>query len=130
MEESIKTVKASFSELVGKTFVTISGLEKENNRVIFECSDNSKYIMHHIQDCCESVYIEDICGDINDLVGNPLLQAEEVGNADFTKPNECDLSYSWTFYKLATVRGSVTIRWLGESNGYYSEEVDFEEIVK
>ena len=78
------------------------------------------------QDCCESVDIDDVCGDLGDLVGSPILQAEEVDGGQLpAREDGYEVSYTWTFYKFATIKGSVTVRWYGESNGYYSEEVDF-----
>lgn len=79
----------------------------------------------HDDDCCEDVRIEDVIGDIADLVGTPLVLAEEVSDADGPKVEDVD-SYTWTFYRFATVKGTVTIRWLGTSTGYYSEGVSWE----
>jgi hypothetical protein len=36
------------------------------------------------------------------------------------------INYVWTFYVIQTDRGAVTIRWLGESNGWYGESPYFE----
>jgi hypothetical protein len=90
-------------------------------------NDKEVFTFLHYQDCCESVSIEDIVGDLSDLVGEPLLIAEEVSGetpADFDK--DYHESVTWTFYKFATRKGYVDVRWLGESNGYYSESVDLE----
>lgn len=105
-------------------------IQRSDNVIAFTTVDGESYKMCHEQDCCESVYIESIVGDLNDLVGEPILKAEEAENLfDMIKKadrevNE-DESYTWTFYKLATRKGYVDIRWYGSSNGYYSEGVSF-----
>lgn len=112
----------SLDDLLGKTIIDISGAEEGNDFILFECSDGSKYLMLHFKDCCESVDINDICGDIDRLIGHPILQAQETthdGQDDYHD------SFTWTFYNLGTVKGYVTIKWYGTSNGYYSERVDF-----
>ena len=121
----------TIKSFLNKTFVEIIK-EEDYSRITFVDENKIKYIMYHKQDCCESVYIEDIEGDLNDLIGTPILKAEEVENEEYEnawlkqrKDDGYSIDcYTWTFYKLATIKGYVTIRWLGESNGYYSERVD------
>lgn len=123
---------ADFSELVGRTITEIFGCEKGSEEILFRTSDGMKWRMFHSQDCCETVDIEDIAGDINDLLDSPVLLAEEVSLDNQPAPDgsvpEYPESYTWTFYKIATIKGHVTLRWLGESNGYYSESVEFERV--
>lgn len=121
--------RARIEELVGKTLVRVSN--QSDTQLIFVTDDGSEYMMYHSQDCCESVSIDDINGDLDDLVGTPILLAEEVSNNEFeeefansAQAAVCE-SYTWTFYRLGTVKGYVDIRWFGESNGYYSESVSF-----
>ncbi len=118
--------EADFKELVGKTIERLEGLEKGSDAVIFYCTDGSIYAMYHKQDCCENVEIEDVCGDPEDLIGSEIIIAEENSNSDGKPKDEYDDSFTWTFYKLATKKGYVDIRWYGTSNGYYSEDVSFE----
>ena len=106
------------SEMLNQTFTSVRA---DNETVTFE-NDEVRYILYHDQDCCESVAVEEIIGDLEDLENLPLLIAREDTNAE--DPGTCDgESYTWTFYNFATYKGYVTIRFLGESNGYYSEEV-------
>ena len=127
-------MEAEFSDLLGNTLKGVSVVENDGckNEIIFETIDGDVYRSYHDQCCCEYVGIDDIEGDLRDLIGVPILQAEVVCNTedefgDFKK-DEYTESFTWTFYKLATIKGYVTIRWLGESNGYYSESVDFEKV--
>lgn len=120
--------RCGVSELLGKTLTECEQIG--NDKIIFTCSDGSQYKMFHDYDCCESVYIEDVCGELSDLVGSPLLMAEEVSNDQPESHKSEDDSETWTFYKFATIKGFVDIRWHGSSNGYYSESVDFECVTK
>jgi hypothetical protein len=121
----------TLEDMRGKTFTKVYVKEDsdgDGTALIFE-NDEFKFTFEHEQDCCEGVYIEDIVGDLNDLVGKPLDIVEEVEHvSDFNPPGVEPVSgdsFTWTFYKFATIKGWVDVRWLGESNGYYSESVDF-----
>ena len=114
-----------FSDLLGQVLTKVENID--NEELVFTLSFGKKYRLYHEQECCEHIYIEDIVGNLDDLVGSPLLLVDEVSqNSDPEgSVNENWNSSTWTFYKLVTIKGGVTIRWYGESNGYYSERVDF-----
>lgn len=118
-----------FSDLQGKTLTKVEKLD--DDRLMFECDDGATFELYHGQNCCESVVIESITGDLSDLIGTPILLAEEAESNDTPSGYKHEYepeSQTWTFYKLRTIKGSVDIRWLGESNGYYSESVDFRKV--
>lgn len=121
--------------LVGRV---IASIDNKGDELIFHMQDGTKYRMYHSQDCCENVSLDDVIGDFNDIIGAPLLTAEEVssegrgpkGVEDILSTDYAPESYTWTFYKFATIKGYVDLRWYGESNGYYSESVSFSPITK
>jgi hypothetical protein len=137
--------RCDVKELVGKTLKDVYR-DGEDDAIFFLTDDGVGYVMQHNQDCCESVTIESIVGDLKDLIGTPILVAEERTSGqrdgekrgtvpDFiyieawkAKQDYVPDSETWTFYTFRTIKGSVDIRWYGSSNGYYSESVDFERI--
>jgi len=95
-----------FSTLVGKTFSQVVRGKEHDEEYIRFINDTETYSMHHDHDCCEGVTIDDICGDLHDLEGVPILSAEVV-TSDEDTPQEAhppksqdgytDTSYTWTF---------------------------------
>lgn len=114
-----------FGVLNGKTLSDVTVID--NEEIIFSCDSGERFRMFHAQECCESVTIEDICGDLDDIVRSPILQAYVESGHILPPKNQYDEDYEWTFYRISTINGTVTIRWYGDSNGYYSTSVSFGE---
>lgn len=112
--------------MLGLTMVSVK-IDNNDEEMWFTSDDGRIFKFFHDQACCEQVSIEDVAGDLQDLVGSPILMSEEVKSDPPVGVRECE-SCTWTFYKFATVKGYVTVRWYGESNGYYSEDVSMYEV--
>ena len=110
--------------LVAYTMTAVSR-EEEPDAILFVRQDGKRFILRHNQDCCEDVRLVDVTGDLQDLVDTPILVADER-SVDATT-GERDGAEEWTFYVFRTLKGTVTLRWCGESNGYYGTGVDFTE---
>lgn len=111
-----------FDELEGKTFDKVT---VDYDYIAFKSTDGDSYILKHLQDCCEHVYIESIDGDIEkDLPGQKILQAYKAVSSDDPPDKAYYESYTWTFFVIRTNLDTFTIRFFGSSNGYYSEDAD------
>lgn len=138
----------TMEDLKGLTFTNIELIDYNNgDELVFTSDSGDVYNMYHAQDCCENVELDDICGDLSDLVNTPILDAREEVSDTRTEGEQMILdgeayvmhklsifgaeeqtsfseSETWTFYLFRTIKGSVTLRWHGSSNGYYSESVN------
>jgi hypothetical protein len=125
VEELFRSEGDVLGHMKGQTITRIEGLEVGSESVLFTAESGDQFRFFHSQDCCESVEVNQIDGDVEDLIGSPLVMCEDVSNEAPTRADDAPDydSFTWTFYKFATVKGYVTVRWYGSSNGYYSEEV-------
>ena len=107
-----------FEQLQGMT-ITAVVYKEVNESLLIHLYTHVLEMIHH-QECCESVYLEDVVGSFEDLIGYPLLEVSESIVDIATE----DMSSTASYYNFRTVKASVQLRWVGESNGYYSETVD------
>jgi hypothetical protein len=116
---------ANFFELKGKTITSIDGSNSDDSDTIITTSDGTIYTLTHIQDCCENVRVYGTVGNIDDVLNEEVIAAEDTNPMD--NPNAPDYKYyesaTWSQFRIVTNKGTFEIWWLGESNGYYSETV-------
>ncbi len=87
-------------------------------------TDDCVYAFYHEQDCCESVWLTQVDGISDKIIGSRIVIAEVV-------TDEKDTEYghiTWSFYKIGTNKGMIDFRWQGESDGGYSETVNLVKI--
>lgn len=106
---------------------TLSRL-KINDDSVSITSNVGRYEISHSQDCCESVGVVKVEGRPEDILNSPIVMAEEDSD-EIPGWQYSDGSHTWTsFYLKAENGASVKFWFLGESNGYYNESVNFYEV--
>lgn len=104
-------------QLKGMTITAV--VYKEDDESLLIHLNTHVLEMIHYQDCCETVYLADVVGSFEDLIGYPLLEVSET----IVDTSSEDTSSTASYYNFKTLKSSVQLRWVGESNGYYSEIV-------
>lgn len=110
-----------FELVKGKTISEVVGLKKQEESVVLKLNDKSEIEFYHEYSCCENVWLEDFEFSGKGIVGAKILDVLLVSEK---QEDTADGSMTWTFYKIQTDKGELFMRWCGESNGCYSEEVD------
>ena len=109
---------SKFEQIQGMT-ITAVVYKEVNESLLIHLNTHVLEMLHH-QDCCETVYLADVVGSFDDLIGYPLLEVSE----SIVDIATADMSSTASYYNFKTIKASVQLRWVGESDGYYSETVD------
>ena len=112
-----------FEDIMNGVIVNVVGLEEESEEVILTIFKNNKFYelrIYHEQECCEDVRLLEYHGKID--LNSQLLDIKVISNEEVKENGD---SQTWTFITIETNTSTCTLRFLGESNGYYSESVDF-----
>jgi hypothetical protein len=125
--ELIRRRHVEFSDLVGEVLDAVD-IDREENQILLTTRSGRKFLVYHEQDCCETVAISGQDGSFDKLIGKPLIEARDF--AVDTGESESDYDSQTTTTLVFRVDDQTVIsRWIGDSNGYYSESVDIAELI-
>lgn len=105
-----KYVDTDLTEISDLTTIEI---EFEKGSLFYLTPNDASYLWG----CENSVTLVDINGDFNDLIGSEIIIAEERNK----EIRDCEnyIHEGYTFYTFRTQKGSLDLRFDGQSNGYY-----------
>ena len=92
-------------DMVGKKITGIY-YDEENFQIL---TDDGVYAFYHEQSCCESVWLTQVDGISDKIIGSRIVITEDV-------LDEKDTEYghtTWSFYKIGTNKGMIDFRWQG-----------------
>ena len=115
----VQYASTSKFEQIQEMTITAVVYKEVNESLLIHLNTHVLEMIHH-QDCCETVYLADVVGSFEDLIGYPLLEVSE----SIVDIATAGMSSTASYYNFKTIKASVQLRWVGESNGYYSETVD------
>lgn len=105
----------------------------DDHVLLFEAVDGTVFIMtmdDQWHASCDMTWL-DICGELGDLEGTPILKADVLiseTNTPLSDNDDPSTPQKWVFYHFATTKGYVSIRWLGTiptnaGEAYYASAV-------
>lgn len=106
-----------------KSISFIEESEDESQRVVFNTKGGNVFQISHIRDCCESVVLSSIKGNLSNLLNEKIISCTY-----YREYSICEEDFQ--FYKLETRKGIVEFVWHGDgSDCNSSTDVDFSQII-
>ena len=107
-------MKFDIPNLIGSV---VDDIQQNTETLTIKLQDGRTYLFGHEQECCEKVYLADMNGDINDLIGQTITIAH------FSESPDKKSTTAWTFVHLSSPKGSLVIRWNADTDTQYSTDV-------
>lgn len=123
---------ADLDNLKTKSIKKIIGLDEGSHEVVF-IFDPGKVCLHNEWDCCETVVIDKIFGDVSDIINSPIIDvkisdkenylnilAPEDDNDNFFGP-----TIEYRYYTIVTEEGQLSFRFRASYKcGSFSMKID------